>query len=178
MDRLTFVDGVGMNEIKRCFDCGESQAGSNNENCGMCEHFQKVLDRLAEYEKTELEPEEIAGLINDYKDLNNQYIDAAIKLHCYQQSESAGLLIKLAMPDRAKIYIPISNSGEIFETHIEHRNTQIKNGKVRYTVCVSDSMGMIRYFTDNDIGKTVFLAKDEAEKALEQPDSTYCAFDE
>lgn len=62
MERLTKIDGIGLNECIKCFDCNSDVSGENLEHCGYCEHWQAVLDRLAAYEDTGLEPEEIVGL--------------------------------------------------------------------------------------------------------------------
>ena len=60
MERLTIIDGCGNDELARCMNCGLGKAGENLENCGMCEEgWQRALRRLAAYEDTGLEPEEI-----------------------------------------------------------------------------------------------------------------------
>lgn len=65
MERLTKVDGIGQNEIIRCFACDLEKAGEDLEHCGYCEHWQAVLDRLAAYEDTGLGPEEIKKTFNE-----------------------------------------------------------------------------------------------------------------
>lgn len=62
MDRLTKIDGIGANDCIKCFDCNIEKAGPELENCGYCEHFNRVLDRLAAYENTGLMPEEVEAL--------------------------------------------------------------------------------------------------------------------
>ena len=60
MERLTIIDGIGQNEVARCMGCGLEKAGEELENCGYCEEgWQKALKKLAAYEDTGLEPEEI-----------------------------------------------------------------------------------------------------------------------
>lgn len=60
MERLTIIDGCGNDELARCMNCGLEKAGENLENCGMCEEgWRRALRRLAAYEDTGLEPEEI-----------------------------------------------------------------------------------------------------------------------
>lgn len=58
MERLTKMDGIGKNECIKCFGCDPEKAGAELENCGYCEHWQNILDRLAAYEDTGLTPEE------------------------------------------------------------------------------------------------------------------------
>lgn len=62
MERLTRIDGIGQNEIIKCFGCGLETAGAELEHCGYCEHWQTILDRLAAYEDTGLTPEEVSAL--------------------------------------------------------------------------------------------------------------------
>jgi len=104
--------------------------------------------------------------------LSDQYNLTIEKVAELAKAEADGLIIKLAMTDRAKIFIPVYKENKVFETHIEHRNIQIKKGKLSYAVCVSDSMGMIMYFADDDIGKTVFLTLTEAKQALKDMEGT------
>lgn len=64
MERLTMIDGCGNDELARCMDCGIEKAGEDLENCGMCEEgWQRALKRLAAYEDTGLEPEEIMAAV-------------------------------------------------------------------------------------------------------------------
>lgn len=66
MERLTMIDGCGNDELARCMDCGPEKAGADLENCGMCEEgWQRALKRLAAYEDTGLEPEDIKELYTD-----------------------------------------------------------------------------------------------------------------
>lgn len=62
MERLTKVDGIGKNECIKCFGCDPEKAGAELENCGYCEHWQNILDRLAAYEDTGLTPDDVRGL--------------------------------------------------------------------------------------------------------------------
>lgn len=63
MERLTMIDGCGNDELARCMDCGLDKAGADLENCGMCEDgWQRALRKLAAYEDTGLEPEQIMEL--------------------------------------------------------------------------------------------------------------------
>ena len=65
MERLTMIDGIGNDELVRCMGCGLEKAGENLENCGFCEEgWQKALKKLAAYENTGLEPEDISSSAN------------------------------------------------------------------------------------------------------------------
>ena len=60
MERLTMIDGCGNDELVRCMSCGLEKAGADLEHCGMCEEgWQRALKKLAAYEDTGLEPDDI-----------------------------------------------------------------------------------------------------------------------
>lgn len=92
MTRLTKIDGIGQNECIRCMDCGLEKAGENLENCGYCEHWQKVLDRLAAYEDTGIEPEDFKKAFNE---------DALLKLTAQYFGMSQRRLRELVSADKA-----------------------------------------------------------------------------
>ena len=114
MERLTKIDGCGQNDLIRCFDCGPEKAGENLENCGYCsEGWQKAINRLAAYEDTGLEPEEIKKAFNEdaLLKMTAQYLDttpdrlqdwdrgmteklASAELQCKQVNEGAAILMK------------------------------------------------------------------------------------
>lgn len=56
-DPLTKENGIGAGELKVCFDCSP---GPDNEECGLCDHFERAIQRLFEYERSGLSPEEVA----------------------------------------------------------------------------------------------------------------------
>lgn len=114
MERLTKIDGCGQRDLIRCFDCGSEKAGENLENCGYCsEGWQKAINRLAAYEDTGLEPEEIKKAFNEdaLLKMTAQYLDttpdrlqdwdrgmteklASAELQCKQVNEGAAILMK------------------------------------------------------------------------------------
>lgn len=66
MARLTKIDGIGQHDLIRCFGCDLERAGENLEHCGYCEEgWQRAVNRLAAYEETGLEPEDIKKEFNE-----------------------------------------------------------------------------------------------------------------
>ena len=66
MERLTMIDGRGNDELVRCMSCGLEKAGADLEHCGMCEEgWQRALKKLAAYEDTGLEPEDITRAFDE-----------------------------------------------------------------------------------------------------------------
>ena len=60
------IDGCGNDELVRCMSCGLEKAGADLEHCGMCEEGrQRALKKLAAYEDTGLEPEDITRAFDE-----------------------------------------------------------------------------------------------------------------
>ena len=116
MKRLTKVDGCGENDLIRCFDCNLEKAGENLENCGYCEEgWRKALDRLAAYEDTGLEPEEIERIVDAYgrgitlRDEVSQRIELIRKIRTDRlrelaQADKDGRLVVLDEPKRPLLW--------------------------------------------------------------------------
>ena len=101
MERLTMIDGCGNDELARCMNCGLGKAGENLENCGMCEEgWQRALRRLAAYEDTGLEPEEINDMaieVATLKTIESMYDGLGNPDHLRDllQAEQDGRLLEL-----------------------------------------------------------------------------------
>ena len=89
------------------------------------------------------------------------------KLHELEKAYEEGRLVIYPLPDKASVFIPNHNKGYVYEGIIYHHNTRLHKGILRMVVTVPDSMGMVRYFTEEDIGKTIFLTPKEAEAQLD-----------
>ena len=107
MERLTMIDGCGNDELAHCMNCGLGKAGENLENCGMCEEgWQRALRRLAAYEDTGLEPEEVERIVDAYGRGHTLRTESAERLEIVReiktdrlrdllQAERAGRLVVL-----------------------------------------------------------------------------------
>ena len=143
-----------------------------------------ALNILKAYENTGLEPEQI-------KQLNDAFINSQKKLEKtfdelfkFKDLEEQGLLIKLpSIPKNKTLYwiwgkeiMPVQFKGishgafnKKKEFHIlckmaTKKDRTFTNGKAESTY----KKGDIRYFYADEIGKTIFLTQEEAEKALEE----------
>ena len=152
MNRLTRE-----NEVERFKEAIKGQL----ELCG--EAHPKLLRyvKLAEYEDTGLEPKEIKGF--------GIYIDDLRKeLREYKDLEEQGLLIKLPckVADTVFIYADFTKNLEPYTVEAIHLGSC-------YTMQFDCNLYMLDELIDStefeleDIGKTVFLTREEAEKALE-----------
>lgn len=165
MNRLTEA-------IEHCYDVA-------NSTCGECgeEHLQlaKWLEELKAYKSTGLEPEEMK---KGYEAMKNAY-DVCIEreeLHAeiqeqireYRNLEEQGLLIKLPCKPYTKVY-------QIYTEFIDGKSVKgveeqllIRFGKSQYYDYAVLKQDNYEYsVTFEQFGKTVFLTREEAEKALE-----------
>ena len=155
MERLTY-----WNEEYGCwsYHCGSGEAAN----------------RLAAYEETGLEPEEVSALVKDWSDL------------CTIVGECGGIdrVRKLAEADRAGrlVALPCKVGDTLWVTGRDNvpREMELEAPDIR-TVCTDEDNlcmstcnrkpdGFCAYRLRNDgadIGKTVFLTREEAERALE-----------
>lgn len=62
--RLTQKNGIGGAELIICMSCDPGEGGNV---CGVCDHFQRAIDRLLEYEETGLMPEDVKKLAKGQK---------------------------------------------------------------------------------------------------------------
>lgn len=142
MERLTYRDKDGFPMMKK--RGGFKQGG---------------VERLAAYEDTELEPEEIDMDHEAAEQLRQLCRDCDLdRLEKLAEADRAGRLVVLPCKVGDMVYFALL--GRIIEKQIFS------------IVSFSDSTriycgGTSEYFRPEDIGKTFFLTREEAEKALE-----------
>lgn len=127
-----------------------------NKSSSLVNILYDILNRLAKYEDTGLEPEEILSC-TELKDIDKK-LEELIK---YNDLEEQGLLIKLPCKVGDTIYV-LEPNGTIKECKVYNITTNI----------YADSNKNNPYWKgfeikDDLFGKTVFLTREEAEKALE-----------
>lgn len=178
MERLTKIDGCGQNDLIRCFDCGPEKAGENLENCGYCsEGWQRALNRLAAYEDTGLEPEDIKKAFNEgaLLKLTAQHLGTTPdRLREWAKAEQEGRLVvlpckvgdtvyKINRGDYAHHWKLFVQEGTV--TEISWKNN--RSGKdLGFAIIVRFNYEARVRFKFSNIGKTVFLTREEAETAL------------
>ena len=133
-------------------------------SCLKCEkHIGKIINRVGAYEDSGLEPEETKDLIEAYK------VSLARNVE-YGTLEEQGLLIKLPCKVGDTIYFIKSFKDElIVKATIENIHIW-SSGHIKIESHTDRSS---KYWTGQewsikDIGKTVFLTREEAEKHLEE----------
>lgn len=153
MKRLTF-DG-NFCDIAMC----QETPGSSFCEDGYCTQ-RKVWDRLKQYEDIGLEPEKIVFLKNVVDDAFSDKPEFIEHIRELLRAEKDGRLVVLPCKVGDTIYRCGDPIKKIYEWQIAY--VEVYEDE---TVFVDDSDNT---FVEADIGKTVFLTREEAEKALEE----------
>ena len=158
MERLTKREN-GHAHYPRCFEEPCGGMGCRTEDC---EFKAEICERLAGYEDTGLTPEEVPALVKDWSDL------------CTIVGECGGIdrLRELAEADRGgRLVVLPCKVGDGLWTFCSHPVEQVYSFTVTdistlngRTMLNTSRCGVI---DARDVGKTVFLTREEAEKALE-----------
>lgn len=173
MERLTGRSDTGHAYYPRCF---EEPCNGNGCKFKDCPFDETICERLAAYEDSECEPEEVLP-----KDKADEIAMKLMRLADLESLCSYARLRELAEADKDErvvvlpvkpVLTPILSSmlyiiedGEIYEDALYEAVVGMsESGKVNvvYTT-LSDQI----IFEQADIGKTVFLTREDAEKALE-----------
>ena len=169
MNRLTEHHVIESGAYMAC----SGPCDKDEDACGACLELEKIVDRLAAYEDTGLEPEEMRELLHDstgplHKKLG-EWIDA----------EQEGRMLVLPCKVGDTIYeIDLPEYGVIVckviwidyyigpAAHIQG-NEMVAAVSVSVEVIDGHGKGSCYAFEQSDFGKTVFLTREDAEKALE-----------
>ena len=167
MKRLTKREN-GHAHYPRCFEEPCGGMGCRTEDC---EFKTEICERLAAYEDTGFEPEEVNKLTKDWSDLCTVLgecggIDALRELaEADKDGRLAVLPVKPVLTPILSSMLYIIEDGDIYEDALYEAVVGMsENGEMNvvYTT-LSDQIT----FEQADIGKTVFLTHEKAEKALE-----------
>ena len=127
-------------------------------NCGDCGILDKIVDRLAAYEDTGLEPEDIKRAFNEA---------AVLKLAGQALGITPDRLRELAQADRLlgkKVYEPnkrgIVSTYEVISVHISYCSVLVGWN------LIDGIYSNLNGFEISALGKSVFLTREEAEAAL------------
>lgn len=160
MERLTKrdADGQAMMDCQKCKADWTGKHGKPMADCTALYCRNRLLDRLAEHEDTGLSPEKVSWMkevVEAAFDNDTSRIERAHNLHV---ADKEGRVVVLPCKVGDKLYRVFA--GEIFE----HRVGSMKYFAIQgrwdietYPFCPC---------VESSIGKTVFLTREEAEKAL------------
>lgn len=169
MDRLTFEGNFC--DISRC----QNTPGGSFCEGGACSQ-RKVWERLKEYEDTKRRPEEVQALnrLFDYALKESRTLQEQLalidRLRELAEADKDGRLVVLpwipglVLTPKNALYIIDEDEGKIYEDGLYEAEIGTNSeGRIAVNFMTLDSC----LFYDEDIGKTVFLTREEAEKALE-----------
>lgn len=156
MERLTEKHYLGTDHYMKCSDnCNVEM------DCIDCPSFDRLVERLAAYEDTGLTPEEVSALVKDWSDL------------CTTIGECGGIdrLRELDEADKnGRVVVRPCKIGDVLYRAspsgvVVHRvaNMVYRELTSRWYI---DTIPNLPYASE-ELGKTTFLTREEAEKALE-----------
>lgn len=156
MERLTEKHYLGTDHYMKC-------SGNCNVDmdCIDCPSFDRLVERLAAYEDTGLTPGEIKSMQEEhFSGLEMAKLHSVLmELKKYQEADKDGRLVVLPCKVGDKLYRVFD--GNISEHEVQNMKYFARQGRL--------GIDMTPFFPDagKSIGKTVFLTREEAEKALE-----------
>ena len=136
-----------------------------------CKWEESAWNRLAAYEDTGLMPDEVSALVKDWSDLCTIVGECGgiDRLRELAEADKAGRVVVLPVKP---VLTPIISSmlfiiedGDIYEDALYEAVVGMSESGKTNVVYTTLSAQMI--FEQADIGKTVFLTREKAEKALE-----------
>lgn len=156
-------------------------------NCAMnCKWEEAVWSRLAAYEDTGLTPESVEAIklhmmgkaISEITEFNGLQIDRLRELaEADKEGRVVVLPVKPVLTPIISSMLYIIDDGDIYEDALYEADVGMsESGK---TNVVYTTLSDLMIFEQADIGKTVFLTREEAEKALMEANGTmriYSAF--
>lgn len=155
MERLTRRSDTGNAYYPHCFEepC--------NRRCEDCLFDETICKRLAAYEDTGLTPAEVSTLTKDWSDLCTTIGECGgiDRLRELAEADKDGRVVVLPCKIGDKLYRVFA--GEIFEHRVGSMKYFVIQGQwdiETYPLCPC---------VESSIGKTIFLTREEAEKALE-----------
>ena len=173
MERLTKrdADGQAMMDCQKCEADWTGKHGKPMVDCTALYCRNRLLDRLVKYEDTRLTPDQIESMYMENKELvsflctngEDRAIELVIEL---VKADVEGRVVILPCKIGDTLFRPLNwrNIVEKCTVSLLTQKTD-KSWKLRLT---SENFRTTFEITINDIGKTVFLTREEAEKALEE----------
>ena len=169
MERLTKREN-GHAHYPRCFEEPCVGMGCRIENC---EFKVEICDRLANYEDTGLTPEEVSTLVKDWSDLCTIVGECGgvSRVRALVEANKDGRLVVLPFKVGDTVWVTRNPwTGELLKKPLDaYVNGMKMYSHGLYVNLLFDTRkinGTMDYEI-NHIGKTVFLTREEAEKALE-----------
>lgn len=168
MERLTEKHYLGTDHYMKCSgNCDVDM------DCIDCPSFDRLVERLAAYEDTGLEPEEVSALVKDWSDLCTIIGECGgiDRLRELAEADKDGRLVVLPCKVGDTVWVTRNPwTGELLKKPLDAYVNGMKmysHGLYVNLLFDTRKINGTRDYEINHIGKTVFLTREEAEKALE-----------
>lgn len=162
MERLTEKHYLGTDHYMKCSgNCDVDM------DCIDCPSFDRLVERLAAYEDTELTPEEVSALIKDWLRLCTTIRECGgiDRLRELAEADKAGRVVALPCKVGQRVFALLDTDKHISECEVKQIGMGNKIGFIGLEPI--GARGREYGVALNGFGKTVFLTREEAEKALE-----------
>lgn len=162
MERLTKRGDTGHAYYPRCFE------EACNRRCEDCLFDETICERLAAYEDTWLEPEEVTALQKDWSDLRTIIGECGgiDRLRELAEGDKAGRLVVLPCKVGDKLY-EVTGRKTISVYKVKTIRVELFGLFIEWDIVEGFVWQSLAGINAGEIGKTVFLTREEAEKTLE-----------
>lgn len=163
MERLTEKHYLGTDHYMKC-----------SENCNMdidcidCPSFDRLVEHLAAYENTGLEPEEVDKLTKDWSDLCTVLGECGgiTRVKALAEAEKEGRLVVLPCKVGDMLY-EVTGRKTISVYKVKAVRVELFGLFIEWDIVEGFVWQSLTGINAGEIGKTVFLTREEAKKALE-----------
>lgn len=163
MERLTEKHYLGTDHYMKCSgNCDVDM------DCIDCPSFDRLVERLAAYEDTELTPEEVSALIKDWLRLCTTIRECGgiDRLRELAEADKAGRVVALPCNVGDRLY-EVTGRKTISVYKVKAIRVELFGLFIEWDIVEGFVWQSLSGVSAGEIGKTVFLIREEAEKALE-----------
>lgn len=164
MERLTEKHYLGTDHYMKC-------SGSCNVDiyCIDCPSFDRLVERLAAYEETGLTPKEVSTLVKDWSDLRTIVGECGglDRVRALAEADRAGRLVVLPCKVGDTVWAILGDKKYACKCIVEYVNIGGRGLGTTIVLCEAEGLREQYGVTVAAFGKTVFLTREEAERALE-----------
>ena len=163
MERLTEKHYLGTDHYMKCSgNCDVDM------DCIDCPSFDRLVERLAAYEDTELTPEEVSALIKDWLRLCTTIRECGgiDRLRELAEADKAGRVVALPCNVGDRLY-EVTGRKTISVYKVKAIRVELFGLFIEWDIVEGFVWQSLSGVSAGEIGKTVCLIREEAEKALE-----------
>lgn len=126
-----------------------------------------AANRLADYEDTELTPEEVSTLVKDWSDLRTIVGECGglDRVRALAEADKDGRVVVLPCQSGEHVFALLDNQTHVWECEVEH--AVLDGWRKVFAIRPLGRLKESYYAPFGAFGQSVFLTREEAEKALE-----------